>query len=62
MRISGQQYIAKMPVYVNTSIIKTGEELLWYVPTVEKKPTEAKPTKSLEVKLSGNKRQKTSGR
>ena len=63
LRISDHVHIAKIPVYINTSIIKKGEELLWYVPKVEKKDNDEKPVKGLEVKLlGGGKRQKTEGK
>ena len=62
LRISRPPHIAQIPVYVNTSIIKKGEELLCYVPKVEKTEKDEKLTKSLVVKVSGNKRQKTSGK
>ena len=64
LKISGHEHIVKIPVYVNTSIIKKGEELLWYVPMVEKTEktqTDERPVKSLEVVVS-SKRQKTSGK
>ena len=61
LRISGHEHVVKIPVFINTSIIKKGEELLWYAPKVVKKEMEERPVKSLEVKLSG-KRQKTSGK
>ena len=60
LRITGHEHIAKIPVYINTSIIKKGKELLWYVPKVVKKENEERPVRSLEVKLGG-KRLKTSG-
>ena len=64
LKITGYEHIVKIPVYVNTSIIKKGEELLWYVPKVEKTEktqTDERPVKGLEVVLS-RKRQKTSGK
>ena len=62
LRISGHTYIAKIPLYINTAIIKKGDELLHYAPKVESKPHEVKPLPVLQVKLGGTKRQKTSGK
>ena len=56
LRISGHEHVVKIPVFINTSIIKKGEELLWFVEkVVTEKPQQA--AKGLELKL--NKRQKT---
>ena len=57
LKVLGNEYNVKIPVLVNTSIIKQGDELLYYVPKaeVEKKPTELK---GLEMKASSSKRAK----
>ena len=63
LKISGHEHIVKIPVYINTSIIKKGEELLWYVPKIEAIPGtshKGAPT-SLAVGLS-SKRQKTTNK
>ena len=64
LRISDHVHIAKVPLYINTAIIKKGEELLSYVPKVEK--TEDKGAyiaPGLVVQLmGGGERQKTEGK
>ena len=55
LRIAGHEHIVKIPVFINTSIIKKGEELLWFAEkVVAEKPQQE--VKGLELKLS--KRQK----
>ena len=56
LRISGHEHVVKIPVFINTSIIKKGEELLWFVEKVvaEKQP---QVDKGLELRVS--KRHKT---
>ena len=64
LKISGHEHIVKIPVYTNTSIIKKGEELLWYVPmakNTEKTQRHKGRVKGLEV-VASSKRQKTSGK
>ena len=63
LKISGHEHIVKIPVYTNTSIIKKGDELLWYVPKIEAIPgtSDKKAPKSLAVGLS-SKRQKTTNK
>ena len=67
LRITDHVHIAKVPLYTNIAIIKKGEELLSYMPKVEKtEDTGDKTAPVLAVRLSGGatacgggKRQKT---
>lgn len=64
LRITDHVHIAKVPLYINIAIIKKGEELLSYMPRVEKtEDTEEKKVPGLVVPLlgsgNGGKRQKT---
>ena len=51
LRISGNEHTVKIPVLVNTSIIKEGDELLYFAKKVEV-VKESKPPQALVVRSS----------
>ena len=55
LRISGHEHIVKIPVFVNQSIIKQGEELLFFV---EKEETVKTPVEVQGLQLKAGKRLK----
>ena len=55
LKISGNEHSVKIPILVNTSVIKKGEELLYYVP---KEVQEKVPAKLDMLQLKGAKRAK----
>ena len=57
LKITDNEHNVQIPILVNTSIIKEGEELLCYVPEVKPEPT-AKKIESLQ--LNAPKRAKVS--
>ena len=50
LKVGGNEHNVKIPILVNTSVIKEGEELLYYVPKEEKKT--AAPKVGLELKAA----------
>ena len=59
LRISGNEHIVTIPILVNPSIIKEGEELYWFVKkqVIEKQPSavkalEFKPNKKAKIASS----------
>ena len=59
LRIAGHEHIVKIPVFVNLSIIKEGEELLWFV---EKVVSEKPPPELKGLQLKANKRAKVASK
>ena len=57
LKITGKEHNVQIPILVNTSIIKAGEELLCYLPEVKPEPT-VKKIESLQ--LNAPKRAKVS--
>ena len=57
LKISGNEHIVKIPILVNTSIIKKGDELLYYAPKVERTDAEPK-ARALQLKTPVSKRPK----
>ena len=57
LKIAGNEHHVKIPIIVNTSIIKAGEELLCYVPEVKAGP---RPEKIEPLQLNAPKRAKVS--
>ena len=55
LRITGHEHIVNIPVFVNQSIIKEGEELLWFV----KKEVIVRPPPEVKgLQLESNKKAK----
>ena len=53
LKITGHEHVVQIPTFVNTSIIKKGEELLWFV---EKEVTESKPQENKDLQMKAAKR------
>ena len=59
LKITGHEHVVQIPTFVNTSIIKKGEELLWFV---EKKVIESKPVPIKDLQVRPAKRAKVASK
>ena len=60
LKIAGNEHTVKIPILVNTSNIKKGDELLWYVPKKDddEPTTSHKKTAVLQLKEPAGKKRK----
>ena len=58
LKISGNEHTVKIPILVNTSIIKKGDELLCYVPKKEEEPKSHHKLNALQLKDPTSKKRK----